>query len=62
MKKLKTMKKLMITLFLLLTFGYQMSAQTFDVSFEENLLKENFTGNILLYLSKENKTPKNVAI
>lgn len=56
------MKKTTITFFLLLTFGLQMSAQIFDVSFEENLLKENFTGNVLLYLSKENKTPKNVFV
>ena len=52
----------MIITFLLLTFGFQLSAQTFDVSFEEKLLEENFTGNVLLYLSKENRTPKNVFV
>jgi len=56
------MKKLTLTLFLLLAYGFQSNAQTFDVSFKEDLLKENFSGNILLYLSKENKTPKDVFV
>jgi hypothetical protein len=59
---MKNMKKIIFTLLLLLTFGLQINAQTFDVSFKQDLLKESFSGNILLYLSKENKTPKDVFV
>jgi hypothetical protein len=52
------MKKLFLsvsTLFILISGA---SAQKFSVSFPDSLLKESFTGNILLYFSKDTKTPK----
>ncbi len=37
-------------------------AQQFDVSFSKDVLSEPFTGNVLLYLSQENKNPKNAFV
>jgi len=49
------MKKLFLSTFLFLLLGSYLQAQTFEVSFAPDLIKENFLGNVLLYLSKENK-------
>lgn len=56
------MRILTITLLFLLAFGFQINGQTFEVSYKQDVLKDNFSGNILLYLSKENKSPKDVFV
>ncbi|WP_117879813.1 alpha/beta hydrolase-fold protein [Aureibaculum luteum] len=56
------MKNLTFTLLLFLTFAFQINGQSFTVSYKQDLIKENFSGNILLYLSKENKSPKDVFV
>ncbi|MGN6395860.1 MAG: alpha/beta hydrolase-fold protein [Mucilaginibacter sp.] len=53
------MKQFVIALFAVFYFAANVSAQKFSVSFPDSLLKQPFSGNILLYLSKENKEPKN---
>lgn len=56
------MKKIYILSILFLILGFQSNGQTFEVSYAPDLLKENFSGNVLLYLSKENKSPKDVFV
>lgn len=56
------MKKLINLIILFLAVGFYTNAQTFEVSFSSDLIKENFSGNILLYLSKENKSPKDIFV
>ena len=45
-----------------MTIGFQAKAQIFEVSFDSKLTKEQFSGNILLYLSKENRSPKDIFV
>ena len=52
------MKKLILFVITFSAFISGASAQKFSVSFPDSLLKEPFTGNVLLYFSKESKTPK----
>ncbi|MDW5290909.1 alpha/beta hydrolase-fold protein [Formosa sp. PL04] len=56
------MKKLYMLCFLFLVFGFQSHAQIFEVSYPSDLLKKPFSGEILLYLSKENKSPKDIFV
>ena len=51
-----------IILILFLSISTIAKAQVFEVSYNEKLIDGNFSGNILLYLSKENKNPKNVFV
>lgn len=37
-------------------------SQQFNLSYSPIVLNENFTGNVIVYLSKENKTPKNNSV
>lgn len=56
------MKKIYIFNILFLILGLHSNAQIFEVSFTSDLIKEDFSGNILLYLSKENKSPKDIFV
>jgi hypothetical protein len=47
-----------IAIGLILTAGFQVNAQKFQVSFSAGVYNEPFTGNVLLYLSKKNEQPK----
>ena len=53
-------KLLLFCTALLLTISVQ--AQQFDVSFSKDVLSEPFTGDVLLFLSQENKNPKNAFV
>jgi S-formylglutathione hydrolase FrmB len=46
----------LISIFLLLFVNLE--AQKFEVSFSSEVMSESFSGNVILYLSKENKNPK----
>lgn len=48
--------------FLGLLITFNISAQKFEVSYSSDLQIDNFTGNVVLYLSKENRQPKNAFI
>ncbi|MBB6108253.1 Putative esterase [Mucilaginibacter lappiensis] len=52
------MKKVLITLLAVFYLAANAFAQKFSVSFPGSLLKQAFSGNILVYLSKESKDPK----
>ncbi|MGN8067644.1 alpha/beta hydrolase-fold protein [Mucilaginibacter sp. 22184] len=52
------MKKVFITLLAVFYLASNVFAQKFSVSFPDSLLKQSFSGNILLYLSKDSKDPK----
>ena len=56
------MKKIYILNILFLILGFHSNAQIFEVSFTSRLIKEDFSGNVLLYLSKENKSPKDIFV
>jgi S-formylglutathione hydrolase FrmB len=53
-----TFKKIAFTLCLSIWFGSSLLAQKFSVSFTSAASAINFTGNVFLYLSKDNKEPK----
>ncbi|WP_146944717.1 alpha/beta hydrolase-fold protein [Chryseobacterium hagamense] len=40
----------------------QSFAQTFEVSYSPSIYPDNFTGNVIVYLSKDNQEPKNGAV
>ena len=56
------MKKTYALLLLFLVFAIHSNAQVFDVSFSSDVRTEAFTGEVLLYLSKENKSPKDIFV
>ncbi|MCL5130202.1 alpha/beta hydrolase-fold protein [Algibacter sp. L4_22] len=56
------MKKTYLLIVLFLIFGFHSNAQIFEVSFASSLIKEDFSGNVLLYLSKDNKSPKDIFV
>lgn len=51
--------KLIIIIFY--CFFAKLFGQKFEVSYAPTVFSENFTGNVIVYLSKENKEPKNGA-
>jgi len=55
----KPMKRFTITLLAVLYLAGNVFAQRFQVYCSDSLQKQPFTGNVLLYLSKDNKQPKN---
>lgn len=55
------MKKILLSSFILTCF-LQVNAQKIEVSYPPELFNENFTGNVLLYLSKDNPKPKDVFV
>jgi hypothetical protein len=56
------MKKQICFFFLLLVVHATASAQQFKVSYSPKAFDKSFTGKVILYLSKENKNPKNGAV
>ncbi|WP_452230107.1 alpha/beta hydrolase-fold protein [Lacinutrix sp. MEBiC02404] len=56
------MKKLCVFNLLFLIIGLHLNAQVFEVSFASEEIKGDFSGNVLLYLSKEKKAPKNIFV
>jgi hypothetical protein len=52
------MKKIALSIVALFILVSGATAQKFSVSFPDSLLKEPFTGNVLLYFSKDTKNPK----
>lgn len=56
------MKKFSILSLIIVTLGFQVCAQKFAVSYPPNLIKEDFSGNIILYLSKDNQSPKDISV
>ncbi|WPO81944.1 alpha/beta hydrolase-fold protein [Chryseobacterium sp. JJR-5R] len=59
--KLGSKEKLL--LIFLFSFSFAQSfAQTFEVSYSPSVYDDNFTGNVIVYLSKYNQEPKNGAI
>ena len=53
------MKNTYNTVFLILLFAINGFSQQFSASYSSDVLDEPFTGNVIVYMSKENKTPKN---
>lgn len=56
------MKNRFLLSILFLLFSFHPKAQTFEVSYASELLQKDFSGNVLLYLSKENKSPKDIFV
>ena len=56
------MKKTLITTLLFLIISPLLKAQKIDVSYAADLLKDGFSGNVLLFLSKENRSPKDIFV
>lgn len=56
------MKNIYILILFSITLGTFVQAQNIEVSFAKDLIKEDFSGNILLYLSKEKKSPKDIFV
>jgi hypothetical protein len=56
------MKHFFTASILVFLFGLHSSAQIFEVSFASALNQQEFSGNVLLYLSKENKSPKDIHV
>jgi hypothetical protein len=52
------MKKILPAILLFSAIANGLFAQQFKVSYADTILKQPFTGYVILYLSKENKTPK----
>lgn len=52
------MKRILFSLLLIFALGNYCTAQVFKVSYADTTFKQSFTGNVLLYLSKDNKEPK----
>ncbi|MDB4923141.1 MAG: hypothetical protein JWQ54_5124 [Mucilaginibacter sp.] len=53
-----TMKKILFSILLVSAIVFNGFAQQFEVSYSPSASGETFTGYVILYLSKENKTPK----
>lgn len=51
------MRQPALLLFVFVAFVTNVHAQKFSVSFPDSLLKQSFTGNILVYMSKDNREP-----
>lgn len=56
------MKNTYYCLFLILLFSVSGFSQQFSASYSSDVFDEPFTGNVIVYMSKENKAPKNAAI
>jgi len=52
------MKTVFFTFFIVFALCYGCCAQKFKVSYKSNIFDKPFTGEVLLYLSKKSKTPK----
>ena len=47
---------------LFIILGFNLNAQIFEVSYGSGLVDKDFSGNVILYLSKEKKSPKDIFI
>ncbi|WP_108869526.1 alpha/beta hydrolase-fold protein [Aquimarina aquimarini] len=56
------MRKIHILSIIFIIIGFQAKAQIFEVGFDSSLIHEDYSGNVLLYLSKENKSPKDIFV
>jgi enterochelin esterase-like enzyme len=56
------MKKIYFSLLLISLFFTNVFGQQFEVSYSSSVLDTSFTGNVVVYMSKENKEPKDGAI
>jgi S-formylglutathione hydrolase FrmB len=56
------MKKIYFSLLLILLFFADGFGQQFKVSYSSSVFDKSFTGNVMVYLSKENKEPKDGAV
>ncbi|MGS0747526.1 hypothetical protein [Halpernia sp. GG3] len=56
------MKKISFSLFIILMSFATIFGQQFKVSYPKSLLAEPFTGNVIVFMSKENKEPRDGAI
>ncbi|MBT2163305.1 alpha/beta hydrolase-fold protein [Zobellia barbeyronii] len=56
------MGKMYISSILFIILGFNVNAQIFEVSYDSSLMGEDFSGNVLLYLSKEKKSPKDIFV
>ncbi|WP_189360506.1 alpha/beta hydrolase-fold protein [Algibacter mikhailovii] len=56
------MKKNYILIIILIIIAFQAKAQIFEVSFDSSIMNGDFSGNVLLYLSKEKKSPKDIFV
>lgn len=56
------MKKLYILSLILLFIATQSNAQIFEVSYDPEIMTDEFSGSVILYLSKEKKSPKDIFV
>ena len=56
------MKKLHLCILMIIVFCFNGFGQKIKASFSPAIFNETFTGNVIAYLSKENKSPKDAAI
>ena len=56
------MKKIYFSILLILQFFTHGFGQQFKASYSSSVFDKSFTGNVVVYLSKENKEPKNGAV
>ncbi|WP_194550812.1 alpha/beta hydrolase-fold protein [Zobellia nedashkovskayae] len=56
------MGKMYISSILFIILGFNLNAQIFEVSYGSGLVDKDFSGNVLLYLSKEKKSPKDIFV
>ncbi len=56
------MKKIYFSILLSCLFFVNSFSQQFSVSYSPSIFNKSFTGNVIAYLSKENKEPKNGAV
>ena len=56
------MKKIYFSIFLNCLFLVNSFSQQFSVSYSSSVFEKPFTGNVIAYLSKENKEPKDGAV
>jgi S-formylglutathione hydrolase FrmB len=59
---MKKMKKIYFSLLLISLFFADGYGQQFEVSYSASVFDTPFTGNVVVYMSKENKEPKDAAI
>ena len=52
------MKKIYFSILLILQFFTHGFGQQFKASYSSSVFNKSFTGNVVVYLSKENKKPK----
>ncbi|WP_172441789.1 alpha/beta hydrolase-fold protein [Formosa algae] len=56
------MKKIYLISLCFILIGSHVDAQQFEVNFNTNLRQDSFTGQVLLYMSKVNTSPKDIAV